>query len=96
MDSTFEQLHAEFFGIVAYLQINMTKKCKNTFKNCAKFGGGFPGMTTWFNMGVGKMTMFDHEGGGGVKISENLTTWYINAPVGNWKFCAGIETLAAF
>ena len=53
-------------------------------------------MTTWFDRGIGKMTMFDHEGGGGVKISENLTTWYIDAPVGNWKFCAGIETLAAF
>ena len=27
-------------------------------------------MTTWFLEGVGQMTMFDHEGGGGVKISE--------------------------
>ena len=27
------------------------------------------------------MTMFDHEGGGGVKISENLTTWYMDGPL---------------
>ena len=26
------------------------------------------------------MTMFDHDGGRGVKISENLTTWYMDAP----------------
>ena len=37
-------------------------------------------ITTWYYRGVGQMTMFDHEGGGGVKISENLTTWYIDAP----------------
>ena len=37
-------------------------------------------MTTWFYRGIGQMTMFDHEGGGGVKISENLTTWYMDAP----------------
>ena len=24
------------------------------------------------------MTMFDHDGGRGVKISENLTTWYMD------------------
>ena len=33
-------------------------------------GGGVPGMTTWFYRGVGQMTMFDHEGGRGVKISR--------------------------
>ena len=31
-------------------------------------------------MGVGQMTMFDHDGGRGVKNSENLTTWYMDAP----------------
>ena len=34
-----------------------------------------------FPEGVGKMTTFDREGGRGeVKISENLTTWYMDAP----------------
>ena len=32
--------------------------------------GGGPGLTTWFLEGVGQMTMFDHDGGRGVKISE--------------------------
>ena len=45
----------------------------------ARNGGG-PGMTTWYYRGVSQMTMFDHEGGGEVKISENLTTWYMDAP----------------
>ena len=30
--------------------------------------------------GIGQMTTFDHEGGREVKISENLTTWYMNDP----------------
>ena len=34
--------------------------------------GGGPGLTTWFLEGVGQMTMFDHDGGRGVKIFENL------------------------
>ena len=42
---------------------------------------GGPGLTTWFLEGVGQMTMFDHDGGRGVKISENLTTWYMDAPL---------------
>ena len=29
---------------------------------------------------IDQMTMFDHDGGGGVKIFENLTTWYMDAP----------------
>ena len=37
-------------------------------------------MTSWYYRGVGQMTMFDHEGEG-VKISENLTTWYMDAPL---------------
>ena len=37
-------------------------------------------MTTWFYRGVGQMTMFDNDGGGGVKISKNLATWYMDAP----------------
>ena len=32
--------------------------------------------------GVGQMTMFDHDGGRGVKIPANLTTWYMDAPMG--------------
>ena len=62
----------------------MAKKCKNARKNCAKLGGGVPGMTTWYYRGVDQMTMFDHEGGGGVKISENLTTWYMKYDFSNF------------
>ena len=42
-------------------------------------GGWGPRMTTWFYRGVGQMTMFDHNGGGRVEISENLSTWYMDA-----------------
>ena len=47
---------------------------------------GGPGLTTWFLEGVGQMTTFDHEmgGRGGVKISENLTTWYMNDPLNDY------------
>ena len=58
------------------------KKCTNSFEifthGC---GRGSPGLATWFLEGVGQMTMFDHDGGRGVKISENLTTWYMDAPI---------------
>ena len=30
-------------------------------------------------VGVGQMTMFDHEGEG-VKISENMVMWFMDAP----------------
>ena len=43
--------------------------------------GGGPGLTTWFLEWVGQMTMFDYDGGRGVKISENLTTWYMDGPL---------------
>ena len=38
-------------------------------------------MTTGILYGVGQMTMFDHNGGKGVKIPENLTAWYMDAPL---------------
>ena len=37
-------------------------------------------MTKWFYRGVGQMTMCDHDGEGGVKIFEILTTRYMDAP----------------
>ena len=47
------------------------KKCTNIYEIFADgVGGGGPGLTTWFLEGVGQMTMFDHDGGRGVKISE--------------------------
>ena len=61
----------------------MTKKCKNTQKIAQNWEGG-PGMTTWFYRGVGQMTMFDHDGGGGSKFPKNLTTWYMDDPI--WTF----------
>ena len=33
------------------------------------------------------MTMFDHDGGRGVKNSENLTTWYMDAPFYCFHVC---------
>ena len=58
------------------------KKSTNIYEIFADgVGGGVPGLTTWFLEGVGQMTMFDHDGGReGVKISENLTTWYMDDP----------------
>ena len=38
----------QFFGIVIYLHLNMTKKCKNTHKNCECEMRGAPGMTTGY------------------------------------------------
>ena len=31
--------------------------------------------------GVGQKTMFVHKGGGGSKISKNLSTWFMNDPI---------------
>ena len=45
------------------------------------------GLTTWFLEGVGpvgQMTMFDHDGVMVVKISENLTTWYMRYDFSNF------------
>ena len=33
-------------------------------------GGGFPGLTTWVLEGVGKMTMFNQDGGVGSKFPK--------------------------
>ena len=36
------------------------------------------------------LTMFDHDGGRGIKISENLTTWYMIDPFqNNFTHCRG-------
>ena len=62
--------------------INMTKNCKIARKKimCVRNGGG-----SWndhlVSRGFGQMTMFDHEGWRGVKISKNLITWYMDAPI---------------
>ena len=49
------------------------KSAKILETNCVKLGRG-PGMITWFSRGS---AMFNHEGVG-VKISENLITWYMD------------------
>ena len=45
-------------------------------------GGG-----SWFDhvvsRRVGHVSMFDHNEGGGIKISENLTTWGMDGPFHN-------------
>ena len=54
-------------------------------------GGG-----SWFDhvvsRRVGHVSMFDHNEGGGIKISENLTTWYMDAPSDNKKLVIQIFT----
>ena len=35
-----------------------------------EIGGDGSGMTTWFYRGVGRLTMFDHDGGGGSKFPK--------------------------
>ena len=70
---------------------------KNSYTNwdCAKFEfverGGGHGMATWFLLGVGQMTTFDNEGGGGTP-SKFPKIW----PRGIWMtpywWCAMLET----
>ena len=62
------------------LKISVKKHESQKLKKLKKLKISGPGLTTWFLKGVGQMTMFDHDGGRGVKISENLTTWYMDGP----------------
>ena len=48
--------------------------------------GGGPGLTTWFLEGVGQMTIFDHEWGRGVKISEKSDHVVYGWPLKSLKF----------
>ena len=63
MNSPFSTVTCWIFGKDISLH-RYDKKCKNIQNNRGKWEGG-PGMTTWFYMGVGKMTMFVHDGGEG-------------------------------
>ena len=71
MNSPFEQLvTCWIFGMVTYLHINMTKKCKNAQKNCAKFGGGFLEWPRGIIGGLAKWPCLITRGGGGSKFPK--------------------------
>ena len=46
---------------------------------------GCPGLTTCFLLGVGQMTMFDHDGGRGAKISEKSDHVVYGCPLNSNK-----------